>query len=432
MRLLFLATVTLIGCRSPESVSRHEQTTVADSAGVRIVHNRGADIDIPLIELFRLGTVDGEGPELFSDIKRVSFDDGGRILVANGMSRSVRAFGADGIFLREYGGQGEGPGELRTLDEMTVSGDSLVLIDWQRRGNAVLFNRRGEFLWAGQILLDDGSYMVPVLRSPKGWIWSSGEEPPSTLSPGDSAVLESRFLVGGFHPPRDTVHSYSHPMLTIYGVIGAEGGVDWGLFRSRRYAGFASDGRYFLSHASEYQIDVYDWNGRVTSIRRALPPIQVTQEDVEAVKSAMVSIIDTLSSVPDAYRPGQRVRIGERFDQQVQLPIPEAISPVTNVLVSPEGSIWVQRRDDTPIAIAEAEELFERRAFPDRPRTWDIFGIAGRYVGSVEVPARCRVDAVRNSHALAVCVDEMDVEYVVRFAAQYSATSNDGTAGGAT
>lgn len=64
-----------------------------------------------LVEELRIGSMDGEGPELFGNIIGLEVDPLGRIYVADSQAREIRVFDARGHHVRTFGGRGEEPGE---------------------------------------------------------------------------------------------------------------------------------------------------------------------------------------------------------------------------------------------------------------------------------------------------------------------------------
>lgn len=87
-----------------------------------------------LEELFRLGTLAGEGPELFGQVSAVSLGGEGDIYVLDGQASEVRVFGPDGTYRRTLGRLGQGPGELNRPAGMALdSQDRLWIMNW---GNA--------------------------------------------------------------------------------------------------------------------------------------------------------------------------------------------------------------------------------------------------------------------------------------------------------
>lgn len=82
-----------------------------------LVHNE----DVPLWEegeawqlreVLRIGSADGDGPDLFGQINGVQIGEDGSLYVLDGQASEVRVFGPDGVHLRTIGRQGQGPGEL--------------------------------------------------------------------------------------------------------------------------------------------------------------------------------------------------------------------------------------------------------------------------------------------------------------------------------
>lgn len=92
---------------------------------------------ITLKEVLRLGDEATGDTILFGPIARIAVNGHGDILVSEIARVSlVRAFGADGTFLSQVGGQGQGPGEYEDYVEGPVIGteDSVYLWDsWTSR-----------------------------------------------------------------------------------------------------------------------------------------------------------------------------------------------------------------------------------------------------------------------------------------------------------
>lgn len=74
--------------------------------------------DSPTVEI---GAREGAAPYLFENVVDVEFTDDGQLVIADAGSSAIRVFAADGDFVREFGGRGEGPGEFRTLSEIWVA-----------------------------------------------------------------------------------------------------------------------------------------------------------------------------------------------------------------------------------------------------------------------------------------------------------------------
>ncbi|MGQ0642904.1 MAG: hypothetical protein ACT4P6_19330 [Gemmatimonadaceae bacterium] len=79
-----------------------------------------------------IGGQEGVGPAEFSGIVGVTRQNDGTLIVADGTSRELRFFGANGRYLRTATRRGLGPGEIEYLTEFTAVGDTLVVADGRR------------------------------------------------------------------------------------------------------------------------------------------------------------------------------------------------------------------------------------------------------------------------------------------------------------
>lgn len=134
--------IALAGCSSSElgSTPGDWGGTVDTLASGRVVVLNpdrslwGAGEEWVLEELFRLGTLAEEGPELFGQVSAVSLGREGDLYVLDGQASEVRVFGADGTYRRTLGRLGEGPGELNRPAGMAVDSEGrLWVMNW---GNA--------------------------------------------------------------------------------------------------------------------------------------------------------------------------------------------------------------------------------------------------------------------------------------------------------
>jgi hypothetical protein len=119
-------------CADTDGPSRSE-TSVADSAGVRIVQF-AADVDSPSLRLsdesaVTISSDDGAAFQLHRVTDAAFLPDGG-LAVANAGESEVLVFEASGQLVRRLGGSGDGPGEFRALRWVAVRPpDTMVAID---------------------------------------------------------------------------------------------------------------------------------------------------------------------------------------------------------------------------------------------------------------------------------------------------------------
>jgi hypothetical protein len=121
-------------------------------------------------------------------------------------------------------------------------------------------------------------------------------------------------------------------------------------------------------------------------------------------------------------------RVGGRADRtesclrppsQREAPRAEVVPPTGDLLVAPDGALWVERTDlmDDP-----GEWEFRRvlgrgptEGQAEPPTVWDRFDAEGERLQAVLMPPRFRpFDLESEDAVLGVLRDEMDIEYVAR------------------
>jgi hypothetical protein len=81
-----------------------------------------------LRERFRIGSLAGDGPDLFGEIRDIELGPDGELYVLDAQVSEVRVFGGDGAHLRTFGRPGEGPGELSRPAGMAVGPDETLWV----------------------------------------------------------------------------------------------------------------------------------------------------------------------------------------------------------------------------------------------------------------------------------------------------------------
>ncbi len=180
MRVFLSALLLLAACGgAAEPVMRATRT---DSAGVEVIVNStaawqaGEGWRIEAASALQIGHRTENDPNY--DLLRIMAGvmlPNGEILAALGTSRQVRVFSPTGEWRRSIGRDGEGPGELRRVGVISMSGDTIFVPDGQlRRLNA--FSVKGEFLRSWQYLFVEriGNLSPRHRLSDGSWIASAG------------------------------------------------------------------------------------------------------------------------------------------------------------------------------------------------------------------------------------------------------------------
>lgn len=103
-----------------------------DSTGVSISISREAEARHIIAdddELLRIGEAEIDGV-LFGHLTDVTRLADGRVLVADGRSVSLQLFDSSGLWVREVGGKGSGPGQYTWVSALLrTTGDSVLVYD---------------------------------------------------------------------------------------------------------------------------------------------------------------------------------------------------------------------------------------------------------------------------------------------------------------
>lgn len=420
-RVLRCASLMMVGVAAcePSVGEREGGTVVRDSLGVTIVENPVLSDSVFMVsEDLRIGSVEGEGPDLFSAVVKVGVSAAGDVFVADGGSASVRVFDAEGRFVRQFGSRGDGPGEVNYLNDLLVVGDTVLLIDWQGGGKAVRFGTDGDFVTSIALRQPDGRYLLPAGHD--GVSWLANYDPPFERVVLDfGEPLERRNLVHRYDWDTGEIGDqvYSRVAMTVYGTQAGEAGTDWGLF-GRASGGDPYDGagRMHSVSADDYVIRVHGPRGLERIVRREVERVPVTAELIAEVRAAAVAVMDTIGTMDPGRRREQVEQVGARIDLWATLPHPEFVPPIDRLLVGPDGDLWVSRRDGPDRAVLEGEAMFRGSDdVPIRPVTWDLHAPDGRLRGTIVTPPHVRIDEISRDHAWGLLIGDFDVPYVVRY-----------------
>lgn len=392
---LLLLTACLSGESTPSGVE------VRDSAGIEIVTvTEAADAYGPVGTIadtpaLQLGSVEGEGPELFGSVGAVRTLPDGTLLVADGQAVEIRVFDAGGRYLRTIGGEGEGPGEFRAIGSIPrVSGDTVWVWDSRQR-------RLSVFDTAGRLLESTAPQNPPLARTlsmlPDGTLltedrWSQPrmESTNGIVLARDSVVLIRRDRDG---EPLDTVAVVASDE-ALQSVDVSEGE----LVRVQEMSAPLSRSLFYTSHGGglvggandTFQLSWWTGDGTLRRITR-MPSLDrpLTSGDVAALQKEWIADSD---GSPSSLRMIETI-FGD-------YPLPELRPAFEELLPGPGGTVWVREH-----------ELWEH----DRPRWWVLDTETGAPVGYVAMPPGLEVHEIGPGWVLGVYRDDLGVAYVRQY-----------------
>jgi hypothetical protein len=414
-RLSLALCILLVAAGACEAPPRAAESTdsvlVSDSAGVRMVRNdrsgRWGNGPPRVTEILRIGVVDGDAARQFYRISHIVVAPDGTLYVVNGQTQSIRVFTPDGAFVREFGRKGKGPGEYDSIVNAWLAGDVLVVSDWQPAGRHGLYSPDGELLAFWTFHWPDARIVTPRASAGSTWLATLNPGGSATPAPGDSAHIVS-WLVRFNPSSQETGDTLLGITSTMYGR--PDGSPAAPLFAGSSRIGFDAAGNAFITNRGTYRIDEFDPRGNHKSaILREFDPVALTAQDVQALRDRIIARYDTMTARGEAGR--MRDWFLRLVDDRAALPPRLHMPPLGRLLVSWDGSFWVERIDGLEPGDYEYANSFGE----DAPRSsrWDFFDAAGRFLTTVNFTLEFAPLAVRGNEVTGVFRDEMDVEHVV-------------------
>jgi len=358
-----------------------------DSAGISIAEGTspswspGAEWTVAPDPVVAIGQADGpEEYQLYRPASATRLPDG-RIIVANSGSSELRFYDAAGQWLQSVGGDGEGPGEFRSMGAVWPLGDSLFVADW-RLIRVTVFDRDGVFARSFQVSLpEEGSF--PLTRgvfAPGALLVEMGL-PDAELGQGlirDSLRLISYTLEGEPGPLMGVYvgsERYMHVEQDFVATMSRPFGLE-----AQRVAG---GDRVWFGSSDTYEILGFAADGSLTQIiRRPVPNEPVTADD----------------------RAGQQAEIDERAEEASamwrkmyeSMTFPETKPAYGRFVLDRAGHLWVSEPEpDSEVAQA-----------------WNVFASDGTWLGTTHTPAGMRVLEIGPDYVLGRKNDDLGVAQI--------------------
>ena len=341
----------------------------------------------------QIGLAEGTGAYLFEHPSTVRLSNG-RIVVGDMGSSEVRFYDPDGRHIKTVGRKGEGPGEFVQISHLRrMAGDSILVAE---------FNR-------SNVLTTDGKYVrrfapptvpgFPFVHAnayfPDGGTivmnWPQGDRR-RVGSWTDSAHL---FLVGADgKQPRAL-----GPFPAV--IFASRNGEAMPLQFGPMFTLAAGRDVFAINFTNDYQINLYDRTGKLTRvIGRAWTPVAVSSDDIRRYGNNFVNE----ASEGGASTPEFRAFRQKRLEQTTFAKTHPAHGPM---MFDSEGYLWV--KDAKPVFNVVGNGFGAANA---DPTTYDIFDPSGAWLGSLQTPARFKINDIGRDYILGVYVGEDDVEFI--------------------
>lgn len=361
-----------------------------DSTGIQIVETRrgqwpaGREWRVPAPPRLEIGVIEGDPAyQLFRVTGATRLRDG-RIVVANGGTSQLRVYDAEGRFVGEAGGAGEGPGEFRALWGIwPYRGDSLLAWDGRLRRVSIY---DGSVQFGRSARLERPGFNPRMLGAfPDGSVVTFDEQ----LEVPDAGPRE-QYGVFARHGPEgaflDSIARYpTYTTVPVKSPDGSDGFISVETFGARTAAAVAP-AKFVVGTARDYELRVHSPGGLlVRLIRWRGPDRTVRAEDVAKYRE---EILESARNVDEL-----RLRRAEIE----QTPVASEFPAHRLLHVDRSGNLWVESYP---------------RPGESGPRTWTVFDAAGRMLGDVALPERLWIFEIGEDYVLGVERDELDVEHV--------------------
>lgn len=365
------------------------QVEVRDSAGIRIVENprppEGSRLDwrIGPEPTLSIGEREGEEPHLFHLITGVARLADGRIVVANRGSSELRMFDARGEHLATWGGRGEGPGEIYSLNDVAVwPGDSIVA--WYSAGFTVsVYDSQGNFGRSFSLRrAEEPSWQMPAPRAVRRDGTMLTVRMPENA---DTAVVDIWNGEGALQQSLGT-----HPS---YEIVATEPSIVSRAYGRELRLGLWGD-LVVVSPNNRYELKAFAADGALVRIvRREHQSRAPNQADLERIAEQAVAAFAGAGT--EGLPPGL---LDDIRSSGLSRPLAENFPAFTRVMSDASGHLWVQEYDIPG----------EERPAP----LWTVFDPGGRVLGYVETPSGLRVREIGVNYILGSARDDLGVEYV--------------------
>ena len=378
--LVILLIQAMAGC-GQDAATDTQAFQVRDSAGVTIYENSEGEWSeatawrLSSEPILTIGELDGPEEYLLFQVSGARQLSNGNIVIANAGTGELRFYDPNGRHVRSIGGEGDGPGEFRSMGEPWPLGSDSIAIWDSRNARLTVFDIDGEF--GRSFRLDP---ITDALRpSPQGILADNallvsaavrreGQRPEGI---SQDSILYSRYSLEGAH-----MATFIRRQGHWYILRDLGGGMSGGgqLINWPNPTATVFGERWYYGSAESWEIGVYSADGALTRLYRRDKPNRIFTEEKrdEGPESSSAQVLFTIT-----------------------MPTPETFPAYRSFKVSDDGSLWV-----------------ENFIVPNEQPSWAVFREDGRFLGDVETPIGAQVTHIGDDFVLVIWEDELEVQQV--------------------
>jgi hypothetical protein len=400
-----LSNALIVAVVAPSAAASSQ--AVRDSAGIQIVDNRTPGLSAARawrIEPNPMLAIGGQQADsdtlhelnLVMGITRLS---DGRYAVGVQASHAVRFYDARGRFVGSAGRKGQGPGEFQQIMGVWVTrGDTLAVLDL---GEIEFFTGAGKFVTQGasrsrgdrfvypSSILSDGSYLGVIYNDYR-------TPPPAGRSRGSAPIVH----VSRDGQRFDTVGKY----LSLDEIF--DGKQPWGsqvVFTTASVVE-GDDKGFFISSPIKPDIAQFTLAGKQRRLIR-LPDRGVKTPD-EAIQAYRAWYLAAPGEDGRPMPPAMKARFAQLLERAV---FAERLPSFGAMIVDKAGNLWIQRYDYHSVFRTPGPVRTQTMTVPSR---WDVIDTQGRWLTTVDLPARFTPVEIGADYVAGLARDEDEIEQV--------------------
>ncbi len=262
--VLFLALFIL----SPASAEKTQAKAVDE---VQVIKNpkkpappKGALVKMILEEDFTIGEGESE-EEMFSEITSVAVDYDSNVYILDRKEKTVKIFDSAGKFVKKFGKQGQGPGEMNMPIFIQITPDNELVVEDALNRKLMFFSSGGEFLKS--ISTAKAAGLAAILIDSKGNLIGQA------VVPAEKKIIREVKKYDKDLNPLFTIDTLDFTNL-IEGKINP--------YRLASFYILGREDNIIYGNAEDYEIKIFSPEGKlIKRILKNYDPVTITKKDQE-------------------------------------------------------------------------------------------------------------------------------------------------------
>ncbi len=367
---------------------------------------------VRLIEAARVGVLEGDPNYEIGRVASVAIGASGEFVVADDATPALRVYDSTGVFVRIIGGNGEGPGEYRSMGGVATLRDGRIMLWDNRLRRLTTYSAAGDRL--REVSVPSGLFAADLFRvDHEGFAYVRGTtRMPGTASPmAGTAVGYGWIRVSPEGQVVDTIDIPQSPGSGQSFVLSTASGYDRP-FNRDIVSTMSSRGALLTGDNQSYAFEVRRPGAPTVRIERNFDPIRITGDERKEWEAWASFFEDRARNAPP---PPKNVIVAGSGKRDYS--IPREKPPFSELKSDSDGRIWVRRYVAAVYrkgADRAANDKRPRRDWKEQP-TYDVFQLDGRLLATIVLPWNTRFEDARGADVYLTGTAETGENFVARY-----------------